>query len=149
MRVRDYRKCLRDGLVNRREACVTALVPGPEHVVSVAATGNPSHEDPVEAAMTERSRILLLLLLTACSGAPTPGDDHHAEDSANLITLEWSEGDRFHVAARYREGAVMAEERAVTLATAGCIRRRVLRALDRGSGLDLPGRGSRVRSGRR
>ena len=68
--------------------------------------------------MTERSRILLLLLLTACGGAPTPDDDHDAGDSADLITLEWSEGDRFHVAARYREGAVMAEERAVTLATA-------------------------------
>ena len=58
---------------------------------------------------------LTLLALVACGGDPSASgvDDPRATDG--LITLDWAEGDRFHVAARYREGAVMAEERSVTL----------------------------------
>jgi competence ComEA-like helix-hairpin-helix protein len=65
--------------------------------------------------MTLRAIGLTALLLTGCGRTTTDGDDDSASNDADAIRLDWSEGDRFYVAARYREGAVKAEEASVTL----------------------------------
>ncbi len=58
---------------------------------------------------------LTALLFAGCGRTSTGGDGDSVSNDAGAIRLDWSEGDRFYVAARYREGAVKAEEAAVTL----------------------------------
>lgn len=62
--------------------------------------------------MTLRAYGLTALLFAGCGQAPSDGDDDR-DAAGEAIRLEWAEGDRFYVAARYREGAVMTEEAAV------------------------------------
>jgi competence ComEA-like helix-hairpin-helix protein len=59
---------------------------------------------------------LTALLLAGCGrSTTTDGEGDSAAATGDAIALDWSEGDRFYVAARYREGAVKAEERPVTI----------------------------------